>query len=325
MSWQSPLSWENATARAEIIQKIRRFFANKNIVEVETPILSSGTTTDVHLEAFSTRYKFLDDSNENHFTPMYLQTSPEFSMKRLLASGYGCIYQISKAFRHEQYGRHHNPEFTMLEWYRVGFDHFDLMDEVSALLIEVLNCKPCVRLSYQEVFIKYLGIDPLDVSINQLIILLKSANKLSRWLEDETDIDTLLQFTFSEIIEPLIGLDAPYLIYHFPSSQASLAKISIIDSRIADRFECYYHGMELANGFNELTDAKLQEIRFNKDNENRAAKGFPRMPIDNNLIAALNIGLPDCAGVALGIDRLVMLALNAKHINHVLSFPITIA
>tara|TARA_B110000091_G_scaffold154657_1_gene164693 strand:+ start:299 stop:1276 length:978 start_codon:yes stop_codon:yes gene_type:complete len=325
MSWQPSLSWENAKARAEIIQKIRQFFADKNIIEVETPILSSGTTTDVHLETFSTRYKFLDDSNQQFCSPMYLQTSPEFSMKRLLASGYGCIYQISKAFRHEQYGRHHNPEFTMLEWYRVGFDHFDLMDEVSDLLTEVLNCKPCVRMTYQEVFIKYLDIDPLDVSINQLITLIKSEQKFSRWLEDETDIDTLLQFIFSEIVEPHIGLDAPYFIYHFPSSQASLAKISTIDSRIADRFECYYHGMELANGFNELTDARQQESRFNKDNDNRAARGFPRMPIDNNLIAALNIGLPDSAGVALGIDRLVMLALNEKHINQVLSFPITSA
>jgi len=320
--WQSSLSWTNAKARAQIIQKIRHFFANKNIIEVETPLLSSGTTTDVHLEAFSTRYKFLDDSNENHCTPMYLQTSPEFAMKRLLASGYGCIYQITKAFRHEPYGRHHNPEFTMLEWYRIGFDHFDLMNEVSELLIDVLNCQPCIRMSYQEVFIKYLGIDPLEVSIDQLMTIINSKRKLEKWLEDETDIDTLLQFIFSEIIEPQIGIEAPYFIYHFPSSQASLSKISSIDARIAERFECYYRGMELVNGFNELTDGKQQELRFNNDNDNRASKGYPLMPIDNNLINALNIGLPDCAGVALGIDRLVMLALNEKHINCVLSFPI---
>ena len=322
MPSQSSLSWENAKARAVIITKIRHFFACRSIIEVETPLLSHGTTTDVHLESFSSHYNFLDDSSDSCSSLMYLQTSPEFAMKRLLASGYGCIYQICKAFRHEGYGRHHNPEFTMLEWYRVGFNHFDLMAEVSELLIAILDCQPCIKISYQEVYIKHLNIDPLDTSLDELITLIKCRKKSSKWLEDETDIDILLQFIFSEMIEPHIGLEAPYLIYNFPSSQASLAKISTIDTRVAERFECYYQGIELVNGFNELTDAKQQQLRFINDNDLRATKNLPLKPIDNNFIDALSEGLPDCAGVALGIDRLVMLALNEKHINCVLSFSI---
>lgn len=320
MSWQSSLSWQNAKARAEIINNIRTFFDNRNVIEVETPILSRGTVTDVHLEPFITRYNFLDDSKGDCASPFYLQTSPEFFMKRLLASGYGCIYQICKSFRHEEFGRHHNPEFTMLEWYRIGFDHFDLMVEVSELLVEVLNCKPCIKMSYQEAFIKLVDIDPLETSKEQLINLIKECGKFSNWLETEADIDILLQFIFSEIIEPDIGNDAPCFIYNFPSSQASLAKISNQDPRVADRFECYYLGLEIVNGFHELTEVTQHVARFTCDNENRLRKGLTCRPVDKNLIDALTSGIPDCAGVALGIDRLVMLALKQDHISKVLSY-----
>jgi lysyl-tRNA synthetase class 2 len=322
MSWQATLSWKNAQRRAHIIAKIRHFFSEKKVLEVETPLLSQGTITDVHLDAFESRYEFLTDLKTNQFKTMYLQTSPEFAMKRLLASGYGCIYQISKAFRHEEHGRYHNPEFTMLEWYRVGFDHFDLMAEVAELLITILACKPPIQVSYQSLFVKHVNIDPLNTNNKALLAVIKSHNKLDDWLITENDSDILLQFIFSEIIEAHIGIDAPCFVYNFPASQASLAKICTKDARVAERFECYYHGIELVNGFNELTDSEAQKQRFINDNNKRQQNNLASKPIDQNFIEALNAGLPPCAGVALGVDRLIMLALDIKHIEDVISFPI---
>ncbi len=322
MSWKSSLSWQHAKARSVIIHKIRTFFIDKGLIEVETPLLSNGTVTDVHLDAFTSRYNFLASSSADNSSLLYLQTSPEFAMKRLLASGYGSIFQICKAFRHEEYGRNHNPEFTMLEWYRLGFDHFELMDEVSQLLEVILNCQKPLQISYQNVFLEHVGIDPLNASRSKLIAVIENHGKLEQWLNDESDNDMLLQFIFSEIIEVNIGIIAPCFVYNFPSTQASLAKISADDHRVAERFECYFKGLELVNGFHELTDGEQQLTRFNKDNETRITKGLPSRIIDNHLIMALNHGLPACAGVALGIDRLVMLALNAEHISDVITFNI---
>ncbi|GAA0812254.1 elongation factor P--(R)-beta-lysine ligase [Colwellia asteriadis] len=327
MSWQTTLSWENAKKRSEILQQIRNFFSERNVTEVETPALSQGTVTDVYLDALSCEYNYDGDSLPDQARCLYLQTSPEFHMKRLLASGYGCIYQIAKAFRHEEMGRHHNPEFTMLEWYRVGFDHFKLMAEVEALLIDILGCAKPVYFSYQAIFEKVVAIDPLNTTQQALLSLLEKKGKLSDWLIEDSqkddDNDLLLQFIFSEIIEPTIGLTSPCFIYDFPRSQASLAKISTGDSRVAERFECYFKGVELANGFNELTDAKQQQSRFEHDNLKRSTLALDTKPIDKNFIAALEQGFPNCAGVALGVDRLVMLALGAEDIADVLSFPIS--
>ncbi|MCW8832262.1 MAG: elongation factor P--(R)-beta-lysine ligase [Colwellia sp.] len=322
MSWQPTLTWQNAQKRSQIIQQIRQFFAERNVIEVETPALSLGTVTDVHLEALTCRYNFLADSSDQTAAPLYLQTSPEFHMKRLLASGYGCIFQIAKAFRHEAAGRFHNPEFTMLEWYRLGFDHFDLMNEVAELLEAVLQCKTPTQITYQQLFIEQVGVDPLTANREQLLAVITAENKTSDWLVNDSDHDTLLQFIFSEIIEPHIGIDSPCFVYHFPSSQASLAKICVEDERVAERFECYYQGIELVNGFHELTNADKQFQRFQKDNKQRTALGMKEMPIDNNFISALGHGLPQCSGVALGVDRLIMLALQAEHIAQVISFPI---
>ena len=322
MPWQTNLTWNNAKQRSQLIAAIRAFFANKQVIEVETPLLSQSTITDLHLDAFVSRYDFFADSPDNHFQKMYLQTSPEFAMKRLLASGYGCIFQISKAFRHESYGRHHNPEFTMLEWYRLGFDHFALMNEVAELLIQLLACKKPTQCTYQSLFIEYVGIDPLEADQKTLLKVIEKHQKTADWLIQTNDNDTLKQFIFSEIIENKIGLTAPCFVYNFPSSQASLAKISKEDPRVAERFECYYHGIELANGFNELTDANTQEQRFIKENNKRLKNGLSTKPIDSNFINALSHGLPQCAGVALGVDRLIMLALNEKHIEKVITFSI---
>lgn len=322
MSWQPTLTWEYAQKRAQILQKIRQFFNERNVIEVETPALSQGTVTDVHLDAITCRYDFLSDSSPEQSTNLYLQTSPEFHMKRLLASGYGCIFQIAKAFRHEEAGRFHNPEFTLLEWYRLGFDHFALMDEVAELLKMILDCKAPTKTTYQQLFIDLLRVDPLIATRGQLISLIKEHDKLSEWLTVEQDNDILLQFIFSEIIEPQIGKTSPCFVYNFPRSQASLAKMSREDTRVAERFECYFQGVELVNGFNELTDSCIQLKRFQEDNIKREKLYHSIKPIDKHFIEALSQGLPQCSGVALGIDRLVMLALKAKHIEQVISFPI---
>ena len=327
MSWQPTLTWKNAQKRAQIVQQIRHFFAERNVIEVETPALSLGTVTDVYLDALSCRYDFLSNnyrsnSSIKQLTELYLQTSPEFHMKRLLASGYGSIFQIAKAFRHEEAGRYHNPEFTMLEWYRLGFDHFDLMTEVAALLQTVLGCSQPTIVTYQQLFLDQLDLDPLTATREQLLALITTHNKLSDWLITEQSIDILLQFIFSEIVEPHVGIDAPYFVYNFPKSQASLAKICPDDNRVAQRFECYYQGVELVNGFNELTHCDEQLQRFHQDNIHRRDLGLKETNIDENFIAALTQGLPQCAGVALGVDRLIMLALQANHIEQVISFPI---
>jgi lysyl-tRNA synthetase class 2 len=310
------MSFSIAQQRALILQKIRIFFAEKDILEVETPLLCSGTVTDVYLDAFECNYTYTHLPSKK----FYLQTSPEFSLKRLLASGYGDIFQLSKAFRDEECGRHHNAEFTLLEWYRLGFDHLELMDEVAELLTFILSCDGVDKITYQQLFIDYVGVDPLLVSQADLRIILNKNNILSDWLVKETSIDVLLQVILAEIIEPQIGQEKPCFIYDFPRSQASLAKISKENPLVAERFECYYRGIELVNGFHELTDAKEQLARFNSDNEQRKEKGLVEKPIDMRFIAALEAGLPECSGVALGIDRLVMLACNLDHIDQVLTF-----
>ena len=322
MNWQPTLTWKNAQKRALILQQIRQFFAERQVVEVETPALSQGTVTDVYLDAFTCKYNFLADSPADQSADLYLQTSPEFHMKRLLASGYGCIFQIAKAFRHEESGRNHNPEFTMLEWYRIGFDQFDLMSEVAELLQVVLGGDKAILSSYQDIFMQTVSIDPLTASFDELVEVLKKYDQSADWLIEMHDADLLLQFIFTEIIEPTIGINEPQFIYNFPIAQASLAKRSIDDPRVAQRFECYFKGIELVNGFNELTDANEQVARFEQDNAKRAAQGLPVKPIDKNFIDALKHGLPQCAGVALGIDRLVMLALDIKNISAVQSFSI---
>ena len=322
MSWQPTMDWQNAKQRAHILAQIRSFFLALDIIEVETPLLSHATVTDVHLDAFSTLYNYSAESHCDESTNLYAQTSPEFAMKRLLASGYGCCYQICKAFRHEQQGRYHNPEFTMLEWYRVGFDHFQLMDEVGELLSSVLGCQQVERISYQELFIREVAIDPLMTNRDELIRIISAHDKLSDWLEQEDCLDTLLQFIMAELIEPNIGDNKPCFVYNFPASQASLAKISLKDPRVAERFECYFKGIELANGFHELTDVAQQKLRFEQDNQTRTTLGKIEQDIDQHFISALEHGLPACAGVALGIDRLVMLALTVNKIDQVITFPI---
>lgn len=315
--WQPSASIAKLQQRALLLASIRQFFAERQVLEVETPAISHATVTDVHLHTFQTDFIGPGYADGSH---LYLMTSPEFHMKRLLAAGSGCIYQIGKAFRNEENGRYHNPEFTMLEWYRVGFDHHDLMAEMDALLQQVLQCEAAEKMTYQNAFLQVLGVCPLEASMQQLKVVANELG-LSDIAEPEEDRDTLLQLLFSVGVENKIGLQVPAIVYDFPASQAALARINKQDPRVADRFEVYFKGIELANGFHELDDAKEQLARFEADNQKRVEMGLSPQPIDHHLIAALEAGLPACAGVALGIDRLIMLALNCDHIDDVTAFP----
>ncbi|HHF2873898.1 TPA: elongation factor P--(R)-beta-lysine ligase [Vibrio diabolicus] len=320
-NWQPTASIDQLRQRATLIASIRQFFADRQVMEVDTPAMSHATVTDIHLHTFQTEFVgpgYADGSK------LFFMTSPEFHMKRLLAAGSGCIYQINKAFRNEENGRYHNPEFTMLEWYRVGFDHHKLMDEMDDLLQLVLKCGAAQRMTYQQAFIDELGVCPLEGSMAELKT---AADKLglSDIAEPEEDRDTLLQLLFSVGVEHKIGQDVPAFVYDFPASQAALAKINPQDHRVADRFEVYFKGIELANGFHELDNPKEQLARFEQDNAKRLDMGLKPQPIDYHLISALEAGLPDCAGVALGIDRLIILALGCDHIDQVTAFPFPIA
>lgn len=320
-SWQPSAPIANLLKRAAIMAEIRRFFTDRGVLEVETPTMSQATVTDIHLVPFETR--FVGPGAAEGLT-LYMMTSPEYHMKRLLAAGSGSIYQMGRSFRNEESGRHHNPEFTMLEWYRPHYDMYRLMNEVDDLLQQILDCNSAETLSYQQAFLRHLDIDPLSADKAQLR---EAAAKLdlSNIADSEEDRDTLLQLLFTVGVEPHIGREKPAFVYHFPASQASLAVISTEDHRVAERFEVYFKGMELANGFHELTDGDEQLKRFEQDNRSREKRGLPQHPIDMNLIAALKHGLPDCSGVALGVDRLVMLALGAERLSDVIAFPVNIA
>lgn len=318
-SWQPSASIANLLKRAAILAGIRRFFSDRGVLEVETPAMSQATITDIHLFPFETR--FVGPGAADGMT-LYLMTSPEYHMKRLLAAGSGPIFQMCRSFRNEEAGRYHNPEFTMLEWYRPRYDMYRLMNEVDDLLQQILDCDSAESVSYQQVFIRHLDIDPLSADKTQLR---EAAAKLdlANIADQEEDRDTLLQLLFAMGVEPHIGRDKPTFVYHFPATQASLAEISTEDHRVAERFEVYYKGVELANGFRELTDGNEQRQRFEQDNRKRAAKGLPQHPIDNNLLDALQHGMPECAGVALGVDRLVMIALGVESLSDVLTFPVS--
>lgn len=314
--WQPTANIESLKLRAALINDIRQFFVARDVLEVDTPAISHATVTDIHLHTFKTHFV---GPGYAEGKSLFLMTSPEFHMKRLLASGSGSIYQIGKSFRNEENGRYHNPEFTMLEWYRVGFDHHDLMDEIEELLQLTLNVSSSVRLTYQQAFLSTLEVCPLEASIKELKEVAVSLG-LSDIAESENDRDTLLQLLFTVGVEPHIGQKSPAFVYDFPATQAALAKINMDDPRVADRFEVYFKGVELANGFHELDDPQEQLSRFVEDNQKRREIGLEMQPIDYHLIDALKAGLPACAGVALGIDRLVMLAQGKEHIEEVTAF-----
>lgn len=299
--------------RMHLYQEIRQFFNELQVNEVETPILSPYATTDVHIDSFVT-----DWSSES----LYLQTSPEFFMKRMLASGFGDCFQMAKVFRHEAKSRRHVPEFTMLEWYRVGFSMHELMDEMVDLVKTICpewRYLPIEMLTYQDVFAR-LGVDPHQDSLETLKQKITALSDYTPQLADERD--EWLDFLLVTQIEHTLGQNQLTFLTHYPASMAALAKKTTDDSGniVAARFELYYQGIELANGFHELTDADEQEARFIADNDTRQGKGKPVLPYDTQLIGALRCGLPDCSGVAMGLDRLLMLKLGLNTIAEVLFF-----
>ncbi|PKM31898.1 MAG: elongation factor P lysine(34) lysyltransferase [Gammaproteobacteria bacterium HGW-Gammaproteobacteria-11] len=315
LSWQPSASIAALHRRAEIVQQVRGFFLQRGVLEVETPYLSCAAVSDPQLHPFVT-----DFVPEGGGLPqsLFLHTSPEYPMKRLLAAGSGCIWQLCRVFRNGEQGRRHNPEFSMLEWYRLGFDHHQLMDEVDALVSTILDTPAAGRVTYAALFAAHLHIDIHQCSDQQLAEL---GCKLSG-LVAEMPRDGWLNLLFSHYIEP--RLIEPTLVYAFPASQAALARIVDGDDcvPVAARFEMFINGMELANGYFELVDAEEQQRRFASDQVERTAMGKAPLPVDNALLAAMQSGLPDCAGVALGLDRLVMLALDAERIDEVIPFPL---
>ena len=244
-------------------------------------------------------------------------------MKRLLADGLGDIYQLCKSFREAEQGRRHNPEFTMLEWYRVGFSLNDLMDEIAALVCQQLALPQPIIKTYKQVFDAYLSIDPFCVSLDELQDLCAAHTSLEEC--DTLDHDACLDLLLSVCIEPKLGFGQPLFLTDYPASQASLARIELdeVGNRVGKRAELYVNGIELANAYDELTDGAEQKKRFEEDQQTRAALDLPSIPYDQHLVSALGAGMPACAGVALGVDRLLMLKLGAQAIDEVLSFPIS--
>lgn len=316
LDWKPSASIHNLLKRAKIIGEIRQFFTERGVLEVETPAMSEFSVTDVHLSTFSTQFL---SPFENQAKTLYLITSPEYHMKRLLANGSGAIFQLCRVFRNEEAGKRHNPEFTMLEWYRPYFDMYRLINEVDDLLQQILDCEPAESFSYQFVFQTYVGLDPLSATQQQLVA---KAREHGLQCEDDELRDTLLQFLFSEVVETQIGKERPTAVYHFPASQAALAQISAEDHRVAERFEFYYKGLELANGFHELSNAQEQILRFEQDNQLRVEMGLPPQALDTRFLDALRAGIPNCSGVALGVDRLLMIAMGAKQIDEVMAFGV---
>ena len=318
--WQPTASFETLRLRAELLARIRRFFADRGVLEVETPLLSAATIPDLHIHSLS-----CDLEAPGAPRRLYLQTSPEFAMKRLLAAGSGAIYQICKAFRDGEAGRSHNPEFTILEWYRPGFDHHRLMDEMDDLLATVLDLPTAERSTYGQVFQRHLGIDPHRAPA-RILRHAAEAHGVEIGGAEPEDRDGWLHLLMSHAIEPRLGRGRPSFVHDFPASQAALARIrppaTPDEVPLAERFEVYIEAVELANGFHELGDAAEQRQRFEADLERRRAAGLETPPIDEHLLAALDAGLPNCAGVALGVDRLLMLLAGLDDLREGLSFPI---
>ena len=315
--WQPTASLPALRQRAALQQQIRDFFARREVLEVDTPMLSAAAVSDPHLQPFVTCFQ---QQGASSGTPLYLQTSPEYPMKRLLAAGTGPIWQLCRVFRNGEQGRRHNPEFSMLEWYRPGFDQYQLMDEVEALTQAVLQHQPARRVSYAALFAEHF--DGLDVHRCELADLAALGRRHTAF-SGELLRDAWLDLLFTHVLEP--QLQAPTFVHGWPASQAALARLEEGEDGVlvAARFEYFMQGMELANGYLELTDAGDQARRFAADQQAREAMGLRAMPTDQHLVAALAAGLPDCAGVALGFDRLLMLAVGADHIDEVLAFPLT--
>ena len=302
--------------RAAMLAVAREFFARRGVLEVETPLVSMAAVSDPQIESLATRVAGMP-------APAYLCTSPEYAMKRLLAADSGDIYQICKVFRDAERGRWHNPEFTLIEWYRLGFDDAALMTEVELLLGDLLSPNrppgPAERLSYSAALQRHAGVDAHRASENELM---ESARRHGIDCHADLDRDAKLDLLMGFVVGPRLGFERPCFVCDYPVSQAALARLKPGPPPVAARFELYLNGVELANGFHELADGGIQRARFEQELNQRRARGQAEPPLDEHLLAALAAGLPDCAGVALGFDRLVALALGAPRIADAMAFTI---
>ena len=307
--------------RATLLHQIRQFFYARKVLEVETPLLSQCSGTDPQLDFFTTTY-----SAPPVQQTLFLQTSPEFAMKRLLAAGCGSIYQITKAFRNGEAGRFHNPEFTLLEWYRVGFGFAQLMDEIEALITELFAdtalLQATERVSYQAVFARHTGLNALvfDVSAYSAYALVHQLPEAISLCGDAHNL--WLDFLFSHQVQPFLGVDGLCMVYGYPVCQSSLARINVDNPLVTDRVEIFINGVELGNGYFELTDALEQNHRFDQEIAVRTHEGLPAVTKDTRLLAALDAGLPMCSGMAIGLDRLLMLLMQCQAIDEVLCFSL---
>ena len=307
--------------RAGLLARARGFFAARGVLEVDTPIVVNAPVSDVHIHSARVLLQAAGPGQAAQAS-FFLHTSPEYAMKRLLAAGTGDIYQICHVVRALERGRLHNAEFTLIEWYRAGFSLDALMSEVEALVRELLGSSHALaateRMSYREAFLRALALDPFTAPLAQLAQHARGAG----FGGETTDRDELLELLMGTVVGPRLGQRRLTFVYGYPASQAALARLDPDDPRAAQRFELYCDGIELANGFHELTCAQEQRDRFERDIAQRRQLGLPDTTIDQRLLAALEAGLPDCCGVALGFDRTLMLAAGAQRIDAVLPFPI---
>ena len=314
-AWRPAAAMPAIRRRAQALRQAREFFHARGVLEVETPALVNAPVSDVNLG--SARVELAGGPGS-----LYLHTSPEYAMKRLLASGSGDIFQICRVYRGAERGRQHNPEFTMLEWYRLGLSLEALMNEVAALVRELAGADlPIEMLSYREAVVRHAGLDPLEAADDELWRAAQGLG-LSARQAAECGRDELLDLIVGAQVGPALGADRLTFVHRYPASQAALARLDPTDPRLALRFELYGRGMELANGYHELSDVAEQRRRFAVDQQARGRRGLPVNSLDAHLLAALEAGLPDCAGVALGFDRVLMLALGAERIDEVLAFPV---
>ncbi|MGH8556836.1 MAG: EF-P lysine aminoacylase EpmA [Methylococcales bacterium] len=322
--WRPGCSLEVLRKRAWMLAKIRSYFMREGVMEVETPVLCRTVGSDPHLDYFSTSLQFEGSKQDR---TLYLQTSPEFSMKRLLAAGSGSIYQICKACRNGESGRFHNPEFTILEWYRIGFDLNRLMDDIEALLDQVFGLsgpgQDSERIRYREVFIRHCGFDPLLAGIAEFRRFADGIGDSNALTLCGDDIRLWQEYLFGCVVQPQLGKRGLCFVVDYPANQCALARIRQDDARVAERVEVFYRGIELVNGFRELGCEDEQRERFQRDLEIRQRNGKDLPSIDERFLAALKYGLPDCSGAALGLDRLLMNLVHAASIDEVLSFSLS--
>ena len=316
--WEPSAGFDALRLRAQLYAAIREFFAERNVLEVETPLLSQAGNTDPNIASFSLRFSGRTDGGSR---TRWLRTSPEYPLKRLIAAGLGDCYELGRVFRDGEAGGRHNPEFTMLEWYRVGWDHDRLIDEVATLVRRALALvgrdATMQRISFRELYLQRLQLDPFTADAATLRAALGDIDIDPHGLVRDDWLDLLLTHRLQPSFEP----DRLLVVYDYPASQCALARIRAEDPPVAERFEVYLGPLELANGYHELADADEQRARFQRDVEARGERGIVAPPVDERLLSALRAGLPDCAGVALGIDRLLMAMRGSDRIADVLAFP----